>query len=50
MIWAITDTENLKRLRDTITDPDNRISVNAISFWKISFKSAPWDGGYRGFS
>ena len=41
MLWAVTDTKKLsKRIKDIITDPDNRIIVTAISFWEVSLKNA----------
>jgi len=41
MIWAITDTEKLSvSVKDTLTNPENKILVSAVSFWEISLKSS----------
>jgi PIN domain nuclease of toxin-antitoxin system len=41
MIWAVTDPGKIsKRIKEVITNPDNRIVVSAISFWEIALKSS----------
>jgi len=41
MLWAITETKKLSsRVKEAITNPDNRIVVSAVSFWEVSLKSS----------
>ena len=39
MLWAVADTKKLTRkIKNLITDSDNRVIVSAISFWEVSLK------------
>src|SRR4051812_11367715 len=41
MLWAITETKKLSsRVKEVVTNPDNRIVVSAVSFWEVSLKSS----------
>ncbi len=41
LLWAVADSCKIKkRIRDIITDPENRIIVSSISFWEVSLKFA----------
>jgi PIN domain nuclease of toxin-antitoxin system len=51
LIWTITDTGKLSgKVRERITNPDNRIMVSTISFWEISLKSSLGKLEIKGFS
>ena len=40
-LWAIVDAPRLPaKIRTLIADPDNRITVSAVSIWEIAIKSA----------
>ncbi len=39
MLWAVADTKRIsKKIKEIITNPDNKIVVSAISFWEVSLK------------
>src|SRR5581483_7064764 len=39
VIWAVSETAKLsKKIKDILTDPDNRIVVSTVSFWEIALK------------
>jgi len=41
MLWALTDTQKLsKKIKDVITDTENRIMISAVSFWEVSLKAS----------
>lgn len=41
MLWAIADTKKLSaKVKDAITNPENKIIISAISFWEVSLKCA----------
>jgi PIN domain nuclease of toxin-antitoxin system len=41
MLWTIADSKKLsKKAKEVITDPDNVITVSAVSFWEVSLKSS----------
>ena len=51
LIWAITDTKKLsKKIRELITNPDNRVIISTVSFWEISLKSSLGKLQLTGFS
>jgi len=51
ILWALTDTQMLsKKIKDVITDPENRIIVSAVSFWEISLKASMGELILKGFS
>lgn len=51
MLWAMTDTRKLsKKLKETLTNPDNRIIISTVSFWEVSLKSALGKLNITGFS
>lgn len=51
MIWALMDTRQLsKKIKDILTDPENKIIVSTISFWEISLKSSLGKLEIKGFS
>ena len=51
MLWAISDTRKLSaRIKDVITNPDNRIVISTISFWEVSLKSSVGKLDITGFT
>ena len=51
LLCAIADTGKLsKKMRDIITDPENRIIVSSVSFWEISLKYALGKLTLKGFT
>lgn len=51
MLWATTETKKLSAsVKDTITNPDHRIVVSAISFWEVSLKNSIGKLEITGFS
>jgi len=39
MLWAIADSKKIsKKIKDLITNPDNRVVISTISFWEVSLK------------
>ena len=39
MLWAVANTKKLsKKIKDIITNPDNRIVISTIRFWEVSLK------------
>ena len=51
MLWALTDTRKLSRkVKDEITNPDNRIIISVISFWEVSLKASIGKLELDGFS
>lgn len=41
MLWTLTDTKKLsKKIKDVITNPENRIVISTISFWEVSLKAS----------
>lgn len=51
LLWAITDTKKLSgKVKDLITNPDNPVTVSAVSFWEISLKSSLGKLEITGFS
>jgi PIN domain nuclease of toxin-antitoxin system len=51
MLWAVADTRKLSaRIKDVLTDTDNRIMVSTISFWEVALKSSIGKMHIPGFS
>ena len=51
MLWAVSDTRKLSKvIKDTITNPEHRIVVSAVSFWEVALKSAIGKLQITGFS
>jgi PIN domain nuclease of toxin-antitoxin system len=41
LIWTIADSKKIsKKIKDLISDPNQRIFVSTISFWEVSLKSS----------
>jgi PIN domain nuclease of toxin-antitoxin system len=41
LLWAIANTRKIsKKIKEVLTNQDNRIIISAISFWEISLKSS----------
>lgn len=41
LLWAVADTKKLSsKVKDIITNPENKIIVSTISFWEVSLKSS----------
>ena len=39
ILWSVSDTAKLtKKVKDILTNPDNKILVSTVSFWEISLK------------
>ncbi|MEO8820740.1 MAG: type II toxin-antitoxin system VapC family toxin [Ginsengibacter sp.] len=39
MLWSITDSKKLSvKAKETISNPENKIMVSAVSFWEVSLK------------
>jgi PIN domain nuclease of toxin-antitoxin system len=51
LLWVVADTKKISRkIMNTITDPENEVIVNAISFWEVSLKSSLGKLTIKGFS
>lgn len=51
LLWTLTDTAKLsKKIRETITDPENEIAVSTVSFWEVSLKASIGKLTIKGFS
>ncbi|MBN8850453.1 MAG: twitching motility protein PilT [Sphingobacteriales bacterium 50-39] len=51
MLWTLAETQKLsKKIRDVVTDTENRIIISTISFWEVSLKASIGKLKLEGFS